>query len=156
MLDPVSYVVGAKEFVREAKTESDARPWTLKPSDLRNYLFLELDIDVNVGGNVIRGYAMVDGQIYLSDHGQAEALPGASSTALRVSDGRAQTTVELPEGTTLDDITEWGLQGVGTMSGTMYYLDAFMLGTDYFPGEHQVFSGTLGSSGTNPMWSVLP
>ncbi len=156
MLDPVSYVVGAKEFVREAKTENDARPWTLKPSDLRNYLFLELDIDVNVGGNVIRGYAVVDGQIYLSDHGQAEALPGAGSTALRVSDGRAQTTVELPEGTTLDDISEWGLQGVGTMSGTMYYLDAFMLGTDYFPGEHQVFSGTLGSSGTNPFWSVLP
>lgn len=158
MLDPVSYMVGAKELVREAKTESEARPWTTRPSDLRNYLWLELDIDVSVGGNVVRAYAVVDGETYLSDHGvpSGQVLPGADSTWLRVSDGERQTTVELPEGTGLDDISEYGLQGVGLMSGTMYYLDAFMLGDDYFPGEHRVFVGSQYSTGLNPTWPITP
>ena len=158
MLDPVSYRVGAKELVRENKTESDARPSTTMPSDLRNYLFLELDIDVSIGGFVVRGHAVVDGQTYLSDHGVpgGQVLPGVDSLSLRVPDGKRQISIELPEGTTLDDISEFGLQGIGLMSGTMYYLDGFMLGPDYFPGEHRIFEGALYATGLSPVWTVSP
>ncbi len=149
-LDPVSYVIMAKEMIREAKVEPTGNPTTKKISDERNYLFVEYNIDVDVSGNVLRAYAVVGGQRYRSDHN----LPGLPVLPMRVSDGRGQTAIELPPGTAVADITEFGMEGVGTMSGTLFYLDGFMLGADFLPGSHVTFSGSLGASGSNPTWSV--
>jgi len=149
-LDPVSYVIMAKEMIREAKVEPTGNPTTKKISDERNYLFVEYNIDVNVGGNVLRAYAVVGGQRYRSDHN----VPGLPVLPMRVSAGRGQTAIELPPGTALGDVTEFGMEGVGTMSGTLFYLDGFMLGAGFLPDTHATFSGSLGASGSNPTWSV--
>ncbi|RMD83449.1 MAG: hypothetical protein D6815_06530 [Candidatus Dadabacteria bacterium] len=149
-LDPVSYVLMAKEVIREHKTEPDGDPNSKKISDERNYLFVEYDIDVDVSGNVLRAYAVVGGQRYRSDHNR----PGLPVLPMRVGGGRGQTAIELPPGTTLADITEFGMEGVGTMSGTLYHLDGFMLGGDFLPDGHVTFDGALAASGSNPTWSV--
>lgn len=154
MLDPVAYAIGAKEMIREIKVEAVGDPATSKPSDLRNYLFVEMDVDVSVSGQVLRAVASVGGQIYMSDHG----LPSNSgSLATRVSDGEHQVMIELPPGTTLAEVDQVGVQGVGLMSGTLYYLDAFMLGENFFPGdEHIVFEGAVTASGLSPIFWATP
>jgi hypothetical protein len=48
------------------------------------------------------------------------------------------------------------MQGIGTMSGTLYSLDVFMLDADHLPGPHSAFAGALFESGSNPTWTVVP
>ncbi|MFQ5477900.1 MAG: hypothetical protein ACE5E4_04710 [Candidatus Binatia bacterium] len=154
LLDPVSYSVGAKEMKREGKLEPTERPETGKPSDFRNYLFVEMNIDVDLGGNRLWAAAVVDGVTWRSDHGK---VSGPAFRPLRVADGRHQVAVELPPGTTIADIQQVGIAGAGNMTGTLFFLDAFMLNTDYFPAaDHIVFSGSLVASGVNPTWMLTP
>jgi hypothetical protein len=145
-LDPVSYRVMGKEMNREAKVELVGNPNTVKLSDARNYLFVEYDIDVDLGGDVLRAYAIVGGVTYGSDH----------FSASRVAAGIARTAVELPPGTTLADVTELGMQGIGTMSGTLHRLEAFILESDFLPGTRSAFNGALFQSGSNPSWALAP
>lgn len=150
-LDPVSYVVMAKEMIREGKVESTPDPVKKKLSDLRNYLFVEYDIDVDVGGDVLAAYAVVGGTNYRSDHFTASA--GILPTL--ISDGRGRTAIELPPGTTIGDITEWGFRGIGSMSGTLFSLDGFMLASDFLPTTQRLaFVGPLFASGVGPKWVV--
>ncbi len=149
-LDPVSYVVMAKEMIREGKVELTANPAKKKLSDQRNYLFIEYDIDIDVAGNVLRAYAIASGTRYRSDHNQ----PSSGVLPTLFDDGRARTAIELPVGTTLADISEFGIEGLGSMSGTLYLLDGFMLGADFLPGTHVAFGGALAAGGLNPVWPV--
>jgi hypothetical protein len=147
-LDPAVYRVMAKEVIREAKIEPVPNPNVRNLSDERNYLFVEYDIDVDVSGKVLRAYAVVDGTTYSSDH---FTLVG------RVGEGTQRTAVELPAGTAIGDVTEYGMQGVQAMSGTLYRCDAFMLEPDDFlPGTRLTFSGALFTSGATPVWTVTP
>jgi hypothetical protein len=151
-LDPISYVLMAVEMVREDKIESPGSATTKKLSDLRNYLYVDYDIDVSVGGQVLRGVAVVGGISYYSDHDQS------FSPALnpRVAEGIGRLAIEVPPGTAIGDIEQYGMQGIGTMSGTLFSADAFMLDAGYLPGTPLTFSGSLGGSGTNPSWLVTP
>ncbi len=151
-LYPVSYVAMAKEVVREGKTEPNPNSPTGKVlSDLRNYLFVEYDIDVSVGGDVLAAYAVVGGLTYRSDH--FTETTGLLPTLL--SDGVGRTAIELPFGTAITDITAWGFVGIGTMSGTLFGLDGFMLDTDFLPDSTTLsFTGPLFASGFGPIWAV--
>jgi hypothetical protein len=144
-LDPTSYVVMAKEMVRENKTENIGNPATRKLSNERNYLFLDYDIDVDVSGDVLRGFCVVGGVTYYSDHNLGAFGP-------RVGDGVARVAIEVPPGTQIGSIQSYGMNGVGTMSGTLTSLRAFMLDADYLPGSPLTYTGPQVASGTNPSW----
>ena len=150
--DPVSYVVMSKEMIRERKIEPTGNPATRTLSDLRNYLFIDYDIDVSIGGQVLRGVAVVGAITYYSDH----ALPFTTALNPRVSDGVGRLSVEIPPGTAIGDIQQYGLQGIGTMSGTLASANAFILDAGYLPGASLTFTGPLAQSGTNPFWLVTP
>lgn len=151
-LDPVSYVVMAKEMVREGKTEGTGNAATAKLSDERNYLFVDYDISVSLGGQVLRGIVVVGGNTYYSDHN----LPFNAALNPRVSSGVGRLAIEVPPGTTIGDVQQYGIQGVGTMSGTLQSLRAFMLDADYLPGSALSYSGPQVQSGTNPSWTATP
>jgi hypothetical protein len=151
-LDLNSYIVMSKEMVREGKTEPVGNPASKKLSDLRDYLYLDYNIDVSASGQVLRGIAVVGGVTYYSDHNQSFTL----ALNPRFPAGIGRTAIELPPGTQLADIQQYGLQGVGTMSGTLSSADAFLEGTDYLPTAHLTFSGPLVQSGTDPFWLVTP
>ncbi len=152
-LDPVSYRIMGEEMVREGKTEGLANPSTAMLSDLRNYLFVDYDIDVDVSGRVLRAVAVVGGVPYASDHFLTNFNQVFNP---RVARGRARTAIELPPGTTVADVEQFGLVGIGTMNGTLHGLDAFILDADYLPGSHITFSGALAAGGLNPAWLVVP
>ncbi len=155
-LDPVSYVAMAKEMIRETKIEVPTRTNTLALGDPRDYLFVEYELDVDVPGDVLYAYAVVGGTTYRSDHFTPS---GGGALSRNKSGGFSRTTVELPGGTAVTDVTELGMAGLigaGSMSGTLYQLDAFMLGADFLPGAHLLFSGAQFDSGLGPVWSVTP
>lgn len=150
-LDPISYAIMAKEMIREGKTEPNPNPNTKKLSDARNYLFVDYDIDVDVGGQVLRGITTIGGTTYYSDHNQP--IQGLSP---RVSKGIGRLAIEVPPGTQIGDIQSFGLRGVGTMSGTLASARAFLLDGDYLPGADIVYTGPQFQSGGNPSWTVTP
>lgn len=147
-LDPISYVIMAKEMVRENKAEPMGNAATKRLSDLRNYVYVDYDIDVNLGGQVLRGIAVVGGVTYYSDHAQ----PFNAALNPRVSDGVGRLAIEVPPGTQIGDVQQYGMQGVGTMSGTLDSLRAFMLDAEYLPGSALTYTGPQVQSGTNPSW----
>lgn len=151
-LDLNSYVIMSKEIVREGKTEATGNPSSKKLSNLRNYLYVDYDIDVDVGGSVLRGVAVIGGVSYYSDHNQSFSL----ALNPRIGDGIGRTAIEIPPGTQLADVQQFGLQGIGTMSGTLYNAAAFLEGSNYLPTVHLTFSGPLVESGTDPFWLVTP
>jgi hypothetical protein len=151
-LDPSTYRIMAKEMIRELKTEEIPSATSKLLSDQRNYLFVEYDIDIDVSGRVLRAYAVVDGITYGSDHLQLAGGP----LDPKVGDGKARTAIELPAGTTLADVTEFGMQGTQAMSGTLYAMDVFMLDGDFLPGAHETFAGGLFATGASPKWMVIP
>jgi hypothetical protein len=151
-LDPVSYRIMAVEMDREGKTESVGNPATKKLSDARNYLYIDYDINVDVSGQVLRGVAVVGGVSYYSDH----ALPFSGFQNPRVSDGIGRTAVEIPPGTIIDDIEQYGLQGIGTMSGTLASANAFLIRNDYLLSTRLTYTGPQFQTGTNPSWLVTP
>ncbi len=152
-LNPVSYRLMGQEMTREGKTEPTGNPATAKLSDLRNYLFLDYNIDTDTGGRVLRAIAVVDGIAYASDHFAASVNPTLNP---RVSRGIGRTAIELPPGTAIEDIEQVGMQGVGTMSGILYGLNGFMLDADFLPTAHITFGGSLAAGGTDPLWLVMP
>ena len=154
LLEPISWMIGAKEFTREFKTELNPNATAAKPSNLRNYLWVEYNVDTDVGTQSIRGRAVVDGVVYLSDHGQ---LSGGGALGLLSGEGYSQVGIEVPEGTTPAQVSSVGIQGVGTMSGTLFDLHVFMLDNDYYPTQEVLtFSGSLAASGAYPSWMVSP
>jgi hypothetical protein len=155
-LDPISYVAMAKEMIRETKIEIPTRTNTLALGDPRDYLYVEYEIDIDVSGDVLYAYAVVAGTTYRSDHFSPN---GGMPLSRNKAEGYSRTAIELPPGTTVADVTEVGMRGLagaGSMSGTLYNLDAFMLGADFLPGPHVTFSGATFASGIGPTWAVTP
>jgi hypothetical protein len=146
--DPTSYRIMAEEMVREGKTESIGNPASKMLSNARNYLYVDYDIDVSASGQVLRGVAVVNGITYLSDHG----LPVNIGLNPRVTDGIGQVAIEVPPGTQIGDIQQYGMQGVGTMSGTLNSLRAFILDASYVPTAPLTYTGPQVQSGSNPSW----
>ncbi|WP_197698930.1 hypothetical protein [Micromonospora inositola] len=130
----------AKEMLREGKIEPASPTAALTPnvSDQRNYLYAVVDkttLPANSGANwvgVSLGVRLVNGQtVYLSHH--------VDPTWSIQRDIPAATTVELPAGTTTDDIAEVSIHRgvVGADSGATVQVTGiqrgFFLGQDYLP-----------------------
>jgi len=150
--DLTSYVIMAKEMIREGKTESVGNPNTKKLSDASDYLYVDFNINVDLSGQVLRGVAVVNGITYYSDHNQSFSL----ALDPRETSGIGQLAIEVPPGTQLADVQQYGMQGIGTMSGTLASLRAFTLDSSYVPSAPITYTGPLNESGTNPFWLVTP
>ena len=137
-----TYQIMAKEMLREGKIEpaSPATAGTPEVSDQRNYLYAVVDKTTNApntGANwvgVALGVRLVDGQtVYLSNH--------VDPTWSIQRDIPAATTVELPAGTTADDIAEVSAHRVvvGADTGAAVHVKAlqrgFLLGPDHLPQD---------------------
>lgn len=140
--NPWIYEIMAKEMLREGKIEaaSAATPTTAEVSDQRNYLYAvvkKTTQSANTGTSwvgVSLGVRLVNGDtVYLSHHGDP--------TWSLQRDDAAATTVELPAGTTADDIAEVTAHRVvvGTDTGAAVHVTAinrgFLLGQDYLPQQ---------------------
>ena len=137
---PWTYQVMAREIVREGRVESRPDPATPEVSDQRNYLFAEVDKNTAYGTPSAAGSwvgtaleVLVDGTWYSSHHGEP--------TWSIQRDDPAATTVELPEGTTAEDVE--AVRAVAVPVGTPpadWRIDltslnrGFFLGGDYRPG----------------------
>jgi hypothetical protein len=140
--NPWTYQIMAKEMLREGKIEpaSPATATTPEVSDQRNYLYAVVKKTTqlaNGGPNwvgVSLGVRLVNGQtIYLSHH--------VDPTWSIQRDDPAATTVELPAGTTADDIAEVSVHRVvvGTDNGAVVHVTGiqrgFFFGDTYLPQE---------------------
>jgi len=109
--DPWTYEIMALEMIAEGKYESPADPISPAVSDARNYLYLEFN--TQMAGNGIRltfaAKLKNDPFWYYSDH-------GLSSIGAVNAGGWRRSTIELWEGTTLDDLDS--LQILGSASGS--------------------------------------
>ncbi|MFD0854479.1 hypothetical protein ACFQ07_19745, partial [Actinomadura adrarensis] len=102
--EPWTYRVMAHEMLREGRLESAPDPSTPEVGDLRTYLFVELvkrtgdATGIGARPGVSLGVRLKDdpSTLYRSDHLE----PSWSIER----DGAAATTIELPQGTTVDDI----------------------------------------------------
>ncbi|GAA4229258.1 hypothetical protein FHR32_002055 [Streptosporangium album] len=140
--NPWTYEIMAKEMLREGKIEaaSATTPATPEVSDQRNYLYAVLKKTTqatNTGASwvgVSLGVRLVNGDtVYLSHH--------VEPTWSLQRDDAAATTVELPAGTTADDIAEVTAHRVvvGTDTGAAVHVTGikrgFFLGQDYLPQQ---------------------
>ena len=137
-----TYAIMAKEMVREGKIEAPGptTPATFDVSDERNYLYAVVD-KTTQGANdgdaswvgVALGVRLTSGEtVYLSNHG----VPLGSIQR----DGPAATAIELPAGTTVDEIAEVTAYRtvVGPDSGAPVHVTrlgrGFLLDRRYRPG----------------------
>ncbi|MBT2229066.1 hypothetical protein [Nonomuraea sp. NEAU-A123] len=140
--NPWTYEIMAKEMLREGKIEapSATTPTTPEVSDQRNYLFAvvkKTTQPANAGASwvgVSLGVRLVSGDtVYLSHH--------LDPTWSLQRDDPAATTVELPAGTTADDIAEVTAHRVvvGIDTGATVHVTAikrgFLLGQNYLPQQ---------------------
>lgn len=141
-VNPWTYLVMAKELIREGKVEppSPETPFTPEVSDQRNYLYAVVEKTTdgpNSGSSwvgVALGVRLTSGEtIYYSHHGEP--------TWSLQRDVPAATTVELPAGTTAEEIAEVSVHRVvvGTDTGATVRVTGidrgFLLGEDYLPQE---------------------
>ena len=143
--NPWSYQIMAKELIREGKIESTADPSTPEVSDQRNYLYVEIDKDTTYPtppapgtwvGTAIAVKLKGDDTWYTSNHN----VPDWSIQR----DIPAATTVELPPGTTRDNIEAIKAVAVpvgGGQAPSDYRIDftdinrAFFLASNYLPSS---------------------
>lgn len=130
---PWTYRIMAKEMAREGKYERPPNPSTKKVSDARNYLYFEFNSSME-GPDLRLTFAvkLKDRSIwYYSDHND--------TTVQAVNRGGwRRTTIELPEGTTLNSLDKLKLTGVGKGVFKIRVLQIskiFMLSEDYIPME---------------------
>ncbi|MFC5833789.1 hypothetical protein [Nonomuraea insulae] len=137
-----TYQIMSKEMIREGKIEvaSDTTPATPEVSDQRNYLYAVVKKTTdrpNTGSSwvgVSLGVRLKSGDtVYVSNH--------VDPTWSIQRDDPAATTVELPSGTTADDIEEITANRVvaGTDNGAVLHVTGigrgFLLGENYLPQQ---------------------
>jgi hypothetical protein len=144
VMEPWTYRVMAQELVREGRIENPSDPATKEVGDPRSYLCAELTKTTgaptawgSAPGVSLRVRLEGDARLYRSDHGER---------AWSIErDGPAATTVELPQGTTTDDIasieavrTPLGLGDNGAPATVTALRRGFFLDRAYRPGASPV------------------
>jgi hypothetical protein len=137
--NPWTYQVMAKEMIREGEVEPVASPDTPEMSDQRNYLFAEVDKDTAYASPPPAGswagtalQVLAGGRWYSSNH-------AVGDWSIQ-RDDPAATTVELPPGTTADDVEAVKAVAVPVGVPGDYRIDVrslnrgFFLGADFLPG----------------------
>jgi hypothetical protein len=150
--EPWTYRVMAQEMLREGRVEKPSDPDTREVGDLRTYLFVEL---AKKTGAPAQGWGSAPGvslgvrlkddtsRLYRSDHGER--------TWSIERDGPAATTIELPGGTTVDDIASIeavrqpvGLGDNGAPATVTALHRGFFLGKGYLPQPSAItWSGSV-------------
>ncbi|MFC5752689.1 hypothetical protein [Actinomadura rugatobispora] len=139
--EPWTYRVMAQEMLREGRVEKPSDPDTREVGNPRTYLFVEL---AKKTGGPTQGWGSAPGvtlgvrlkddtsRLYRSDHGER--------TWSIERDGPAATTIELPAGTTVDDIAgieavrqPVGLGDNGAPATVTALHRGFFLGRTYLP-----------------------
>jgi hypothetical protein len=144
--EPWTYRVMAHEMLREGRLESTPDPATPEVGDLRTYLFVELAKQTGAPTQgtgsrpgVTLGVRLKDdpSKLYRSDHQEP--------TWSVERDGPAATTVELPQGTTVDDIASIeairqpvGAGDNGAPSTVTNLHRGFFLDESYLPQESAI------------------
>ncbi|MBL7074089.1 T9SS type A sorting domain-containing protein [candidate division KSB1 bacterium] len=137
--DPWTYKIMAEEMINEGKYESPADPFTVEVSDARNYLYLEFNSLME--GSDLRltfGVKLKDNSIwYYSVHNDpaVQAVNG---------EGWRRTTIELPEGTPINDLDSLKIMGSSYWIFTIILEDLskiFMLNDDYTLLEYPLLWG---------------
>ena len=137
--DPWTYKIMAEEMINEGKYESPADPFTVEVSDARNYLYLEFNSQMQ--GASLRltiGVKLRDDSIwYYSDH-KNPAVQAVNKGGWR------RTTIELPEGTIIDDLDSLKIMGSSYWNFTIILEDLskiFKLNDDYTLSEYPLLWG---------------
>ena len=137
--DPWTYKIMVEEMINEGKYESPADPFTVEVSDARNYLYLEFNSLME--GSDLRltfGVKLKDNSIwYYSVHNDpaVQAVNG---------EGWRRTTIELPEGTPINDLDSLKIMGSSYWIFTIILEDLskiFMLNDDYTLLEYPLLWG---------------
>ncbi|GAA2458399.1 hypothetical protein GCM10010191_92910 [Actinomadura vinacea] len=162
--EPWTYRVMAQELLREGRLEKTSDPATREVGDPRTYLFVEL---AKKTGGPTQGWGSAPGvslgvrlkkdtsRLYRSDHGER--------TWSIERDGPAATTVELPEGTAVQDIASIeairqpvGLGDNGAPATVTTLHRGFLLGRSYLPQASAItWNGSVTltpQSPTAPLW----
>ena len=128
--NPWTYEIMALEMIAEGKYESPADPFTPDVSDARNYLYLEFNTQM-IGSYLRLTFATKlknDPVWYYSDH-------GLSSIGAVNAEGWRRSTIELWQGTTLNDLDSLQIMGsayYGSFSITFEELSkVFLLDEDF-------------------------
>ncbi len=145
-VNPWTYQVMAAEMKREGKLETQPDPATSAVSDQRDYLYLAVKKDTVPPGNSTTPWVGLSvgvklkgsDTVYRSDHLGTGGLPDWSLQR----DDPAATTVELPAGTTQDDIAQiivFRVVNGATDPGYSVHVTGvtrgFFLGADYLPEQ---------------------
>ena len=159
--NPWTYPLMAEELEREGKIESPSDPATPAVGDQRNYLYLEVDKDTTAAPGAAPGVSVSvrlhgDATVYRSDHG----VPSWSIAR----DDPAATTVELPAGTTADDVAEItairvpaGLDNQAPVTVTdvnrAFFLDQNRVPTRSFIAAHGLGVSLTVAAQAAPIWT---
>jgi len=158
--DPWTYAVMAKEMAREGRLESPASPDTPALSDQRDYLFAEVDKTTSYPSTPALGSwtgVALQAQLRGSDRWYASNHEAPDWSIQR--DDPAATTIELPPGTTVDQLA--AVRAVAVPVGNPPPPDyritvsrlrrGFMLSKRYLPGDAILdWSGTVTLSPAAP------
>ena len=137
-----------EETLREGTLEEFGDPETPKPSDPRNYLFIDYNL---VGDNIQVLVYAEDRSIFAHDHFDENPT---DFTNVRLS-GRGRTAVELPPNSDTPYISGIKLVNLGDSSATLHHFRAFMLDEGFAPREDYAnFNGELTIEGNN--YQFLP
>jgi hypothetical protein len=102
--NPWTYPITAEEMLREGKIESPSDPATVAVGDERTYLFLEIKKQTGPPAGIGSAPGVSVGVRLKSDPATLYRSDHSVPTSSIARDDPAATTVELPEGTTGDDI----------------------------------------------------
>jgi hypothetical protein len=136
--NPWTYRIADQEMKRETllglpKMENPGDPLTPALSDYRNYLFLQFNLNSTADVKWRFG-AEINGVWYYSDH---------SLDSYKYSgNGYGRSAIELPEGSTLDDVSRLSVEVSGLTDGEdaeIDYLSAFMLDDGFVPSNPVVY-----------------
>lgn len=126
-LFPWSYRIMAEEMFAEGKVETAADAKSFALSDARNYLYVDYDIKNHKGKPSLSFQVQLkDGEWYSSDH-------RLSSLFYVAENGRGRAAIDLPQGTTAQDIAAFAFQGSLSVDCEVLEARAFFLDENYHP-----------------------
>ncbi len=122
-----SYRIMAEEMFAEGKVEAAANAKSFALSDARNYLYVDYNIKNHKGKPSLSFQVQLkDGVWYSSDH-------HLNSLFFVAENGRGRAAIELPQGTTSQDIAAFAFQGALSVDCEVFEARAFFLDGDYHP-----------------------
>jgi hypothetical protein len=162
--NPWTYPITAREMLREGKIESPSDPATIAVGDERTYLFIEIKKQTGTPTGISSAPGVSVGVRLKSDPATLYRSDHSVPTSSIARDDPAATTVELPEGTVIDDIASieairqpMGEGDNGAPATVTSINRAFFLDADYLPQESAVtWTGSITLTAAQPTAVLWP